>query len=136
MGEEQGSCVRGLTAPRKAHARGRGPRLGEGSRPGRLAGHRAWAGVARAWGRAPRCQGSGQGGGHQWGRKRRSLMVAMENTHRGRRPSPELRTNSSIDEYSEVRLTNRTYRHEALNKTNQRYPWIPPTTHGLEVIAR
>jgi hypothetical protein len=52
------------TRPRRAGRMpaGGGHALGEGPRPGRLAGHRAWAGAVRARGRAPRCQGPEQGG--------------------------------------------------------------------------
>jgi hypothetical protein len=48
--------------------------------------------------------------------------VAMENTHRGRRPSPDPRMNSSIDGDSEVRSTNRTQQDEALNEMNVAVP--------------
>jgi hypothetical protein len=83
-------------------------------------------------GGGPRRGGGGAGGegattGEGEGREREALHgreneetlgTTMELSHLGRRPSPEPRRKSSIDEDSRVRLTNRTRPDESLDEMN------------------
>jgi hypothetical protein len=84
--------------------------------------HRGAAGRASArTGLGPRRQGSvgRERGAAQGGEKKRRIRLkSMEETHRGRRPSPEPRENPSIAGDSGIQSTNRTRCDEALDETN------------------
>jgi hypothetical protein len=95
--------------PHRAAARGRRRQEGETEGEGR----RRWG----TWGKS-------EGGPAQTGKRRTRKNPRYNNggSHRGRRPSPEPRTNPSIAGDSGVQSTNRTHPDEALDETNAAVP--------------